>query len=511
MVANYTPDRRRRESDAYSPGGKAGLRPDLASVVYAQRCREAYPGVPVVMGGIEASLRRLAHYDFVQQKVRGSVLADAKADALVYGMGERAVAELARHFAEGGGTDGLGRIDGIAWLSATPPDGAVRLPSAEDAAKSPDAFLEFFRAFESAATAPAPPVLAQPHGKRWVVVNPPARPLSPEALDAVYRLPFLRAFPPAYSRQGGIPALETVRTSVVAHRGCSGGCAFCALGAHQGKLVVSRPARGVLDEIRMLAARGDFNGTIQDVGGPTANLYGSRCARAGEDGRPGCARPSCLLPSICPHLEAPGEPLRKLLEEASRIRGVRHVFVASGLRHDLLLLPGQRGLFRDLLVRHVGGRMKVAPEHVAPGALKRMRKPGPGVFEAFLARFEELRRECGKDVRLVPYLIAGHPGTTMEDAILLARYVRANPGGIEQAQQFTPTPMTAATCMFVTGRDPATGEAVHVPSGGEAKVQKAMLDLAEPRNAGKAAAYFRRIGRIDLLKALTGQGERRTG
>jgi uncharacterized radical SAM protein YgiQ len=510
MVANYTPDRRRRESDAYSPGGRTGLRPDLASVVYAQRCREAFPGVPVVLGGIEASLRRLSHYDFVQQKVRGSVLADAKADALVYGMGERAVADLARHFAEGGSPEALRDIAGIARLAPEPPEGACILPSAEDAAKSPDGFLEFFRAFRAASLSPTPPALAQPHGKRWVVVNPPAEPLSPVELDALYRLPFERAFPPEYAKAGGIPAIETVRTSVVTHRGCSGGCAFCALGVHQGKTVVSRPPEGVVEEVRAIAARPGFGGTIQDVGGPTANMYGSRCARAQGEGRSGCSRPSCLFPKICADFQASGEPLRRLLAEVRRVPGVRHAFVASGLRHDLLLLSGQKGLFRDLVVHHVGGRMKVAPEHVAPGALRRMGKPGPEAFERFVAAFETIRREAGRDVQLVPYLIAGHPGTTMDDAAALARYARERlPAAIEHAQQFTPTPSTAATCMFVTGRDPDDGQPVHVPSGGEAKVQKAMLDLSNARNAGKTAAWGRREGRTELVKDISKRSERR--
>ncbi len=509
MVANYTPDRRHRETDAYSPGGRTGLRPDLATVVYAHRCREAYPGVPIVLGGIEASLRRLSHYDFVQQKVRGSVLADAKADVLVYGMGERAVGELARHYAEGRAPESLRGMAGIAYLTSAPPVDACCLPSAEVAAATPAGFLEFYRPFREATLKPSPPILSQPHGKRWVVVNPPAAPLSPGELDALYQLPFLRAFPSAYGREGGIPALETVRTSVVTHRGCAGGCAFCALGAHQGRQVVSRPPEGVLEEIRELAARSDFKGTIQDVGGPTANMYGSRCGHSDAQGRPGCSRPSCLWPKICPNLETSGEPLRKLLAAARRMPGVRHVFVASGLRHDLLILPGERALFRDLVAHHVSGRMKVAPEHVAPDTLRRMRKPPAAVFEEFQRLFHELRQDARKDIFLVPYLIAGHPGTSMEDAIALGRFVIEKlGGGVEQAQQFTPTPMTDATCMFVTGRDPADGQAVPVPSGGEAKVQKSLLDLKSPRNAEKAAAYFRRIGRMDLLKGITTRTER---
>jgi uncharacterized radical SAM protein YgiQ len=499
MVANYTPDRRRRESDAYSPGGKAGLRPDLASVVYAQRCRQAFPGVPVVMGGIEASLRRLAHYDFVQQKVRGSALADAKADLLVYGMGERAVGAIAGGLAEGRTPEEMRGLAGVAYLASAPPPGALLLPSASEAASGPDGFFAFSRALHRALLLPDPPAMAQAHGKRWVVVNPPAEPLAPEELDALYRLPFTRRC----AAGGEVPALEPVRSSVVTHRGCYGGCAFCALFAHQGRQVVSRPAAGVVAEAAALAARPDFAGTITDLGGPTANMYGTFCGRPGAKGRPGCARQSCLAPQVCPHLVASGEPYRRLLALAARAPGVRHLFVASGLRHDLLMLPAQSGLFRDLVARHIGGQMKVAPEHVAPRALRAMNKPGPQAFAGFRARFRELAREAGRELFIVPYLIAGHPGTEMEDALELARFVRGELGGrVEQAQQFTPTPMTPATCMFVTGRDPATGERVAVPSASEAKVQKALLDLTSPRNREKVASHFARIGRMEMVKEL---------
>ncbi len=498
MVANHTPDRRRRDSDAFSPGGEPGRRPDLASVVYAQRCREAFPEVPVVMGGIEASLRRLAHYDFVRQKVRGSVLADAKADFLVYGMGERGVEALARGLAEGRPAEELRRTPGTAVLSSAPPPGARVLPSAEEVARDPEAFLAFHREVTRAALDPAPPVLAQPHGARWVVVNPPAAPLSPGELDALYRLPFTRtaARPAAGSGSGAIPAAETVRDSVVTHRGCYGGCAFCSLTLHQGRQVVSRPEEGILREVEARARGERFSGTISDLGGPTANMYGTGCGKT-DDGRPGCSRPSCLSPRPCPHLQSSGEPYRRLLQRAREVRGVRHAFVASGLRHDLLILPGQRELFRELVRHHLSGTMKVAPEHVAERALRAMRKPGRAALEEFLELFRSLQGESGKRggkaAFVVPYLIAGHPGTTMEDALELSRFVRERLGGaVEQVQQFTPTPMTEATCMAVTGRDPATGEPLHVPSGSEAKAQKALLNLKQRRNREKAEGWFRR-------------------
>jgi len=500
MVANYTPDRRRRETDDYSPGGAPGLRPDLASLVYAQRCREAFPDVPVVLGGIEASLRRFSHYDFVQQKVRGSLLADAKADFLVFGMGERAVAELAAGFARKAPVEELQRIRGVAYLtSAEPPEGTLRFPSAEAVASDFDAFHAFSRDLHRALAEPDVPAMAEPHGTRWVVANPPALPLSPQELDALYRLPFARAYPEAYEEMGGVPALAPVKFSLVTHRGCYGGCTFCALTAHQGRAVRSRTPAGLAEEAKTLAARDDFTGTLQDVGGPTANMYGTFCKKAGP-GRLGCARQSCLFPEVCSHLETSGAPYLEVLRAVRKVTGVKHVFVASGLRHDLLNLPPQRRLFRELMLHHVGGRMKVAPEHVARRPLRLMAKPPLRVWREFNVLFESLKRESEKELFLVPYLIVGHPGTTLEDAFDLARFARDLGHFVEQVQQFTPTPMTPATAMYWTRRDPLTGEAVFVPSGAEAKIQKALVQFANPRSREKLERYFAPLGKLDLLR-----------
>ena len=512
MVAHYTPDRRRRKRDAYSPGGRPGRRPDHATVVYAQRCREAFPDVPVVLGGVEASLRRLAHYDFVEQRVRRSVLVDAKADFLVYGMAEKALKDLALGLARGAPGEELRRIRGVAYRASHPPEGpdVVVLPSYEAVAEDRGAFFEYFQRLDAALRRPSPPVLVQPHGSTAVVVNPPAEPLSPEDLDALYHLPFTRRYPPRYDREGGIPALEPVRFSVVTHRGCYGGCSFCALAVHQGKGVVSRPVEGVVREVRRLAKHPDFRGTLQDLGGPTANMYGTGCAKAGP-GRYACDRPSCLVPEVCPHLETSGARYLELLRAVRRVPGVRHAFVASGLRHDLLLRPNQQRLLRELLQHHVGGQMKVAPEHVANRVLRLMAKPGRRIYREFQERFARLRREIDRPLYLVPYLMTGHPGCDLTDAVDLALFVRELGHFVEQVQEFTPTPMTRSTCMFWTGRDPLTGEEVHVPAGRERRIQRALVQYRDPRNRRLLIRHFEAEGRPEVLRMLYGPRYRQGG
>lgn len=510
MVAHYTPDRRRRFRDSYSPGGKAGRRPDHASVVYSQRCREAFPDVPVVLGGIEASLRRLAHYDYVQEKVRGSVLTDAKADYLVYGMGERAIAELAEGLARGAAPGELRTIRGLAYRTSRPPEGegVLFLASAEEVSQSPEAFFEFFRSVYEALLALEPPILVQPHGSQSVVVNPPAAPLTARELDALYELPFARAYPQRYEELGGVPALEPVKFSVVTHRGCYGGCSFCAITAHQGKAVVSRPAEGILAEARRLAGRADFRGTIQDVGGPTANMYGTRCRKA-EPGRSGCVRASCLTPDVCPDLEASGSPYLELLRAVRRLPGVKHAFVASGLRHDLLLLPAQRRLLREVMQHHVGGHLKVAPEHVGSRVLRAMGKPYARKFREFRSLFESLRAELGKEIYLVPYLLTGHPGCDLKDSIDLALFAREFGHFAEQVQDFTPTPMTRSTCAFWTGLDPATGEPVFVPKGWAKQLQRALVQYNDARNRDFVVKCLEKVGREDTLQTLYGRDYRK--
>ncbi|MHB8765743.1 MAG: YgiQ family radical SAM protein [Deferrisomatales bacterium] len=505
IVAHYTPERQRRRRDDYSPGGQAGRRPDYASIVYAQRCKEAFPEVPVVMGGVEASLRRLAQYDFVQEMVRGSVLIDGKADFLVYGMAERGLRDLAAALARGAPRDELEAIRGLAYRTSRPPAGdeVVTLPSLEETAASPEGFFEFYRALRGTLLRPAPPVVVQPHGLQAVVVNPPADPLSPRELDALYDLPFTRRFPERYDAQGGIPALEPVRFSVVTHRGCYGGCSFCAISAHQGRGVVSRTPDAVVAEVRRLASDPEFRGTVQDVGGPTANMYGTGCKKAGP-GRSGCDRPSCLVPDVCPLLETSGGSYLELLRSVRRVSGVKHAFVASGLRYDLLMMPGQRRLMRELMQHHVGGHLKVAPEHVTSRTLRLMRKPLPRKWREFRELFDQLRQEVDKPIYLVPYLMTGHPGSDLRDAVDQALFAKEMGHFVEQVQDFTPTPMTASACMFHTGRDPDTGDAVLVPKGKEKRVQRALVQFRDARNRDLLTRYFEGINRRDVLRKIYG-------
>jgi len=512
IVANYTPDRRRRTKDSYSPGGAAGLRPDYATVVYSQRCKEAYPDSVVVMGGIEASLRRFAHFDFVKQKVFPSVLTRAKADFLVYGMAERAVAELADALSEKKPSEILKKIRGLGYLAKSGDvldESIVELPSYEAVEEDKNAFLEFHKKMSGLLLEPSPPAMVQNHGAVSVVMNSPSEPLSTRELDALYALHFTRSFHPRHNEAGGIPALAPVQFSITAHRGCYGGCSFCALTAHQGKAVVSRSAASVADEISRLSKMEDFRGTITDIGGPTANMYGSRCAKAAE-GKTGCSRPSCLSPDICPHLDANGAPFLELLRTARKVSGVKHVFVASGLRHDLLLLPGQRRLLRELMKRHVGGQMKIAPEHTASRPLKLMRKPYARKYREFVKLFDAVKRELEKDIYHIPYLMTGHPGSGINDAVELSLFVKSLGRFAEQIQSFTPTPMTDSSCMFYTGRDPSTGEEVIVPRGREANIQRALAQSSNPENKNLLIDYFESRGRRDILFKLYGPGYKKT-
>lgn len=511
IVANYTPDRRRRTKDSYSPGGVAGLRPDCATVVYSQRCKEAYSDSVVVMGGIEASLRRFAHFDYVKQKVCSSVLARAKADFLVYGMAEKALSDLAGGLSEGRSARELNAIPGLGYLAGAAEilgEDVVQLPSYEAVENDKQSFLEFHNVLSKALLDPSPPTLAQAHGSLSVVMNSPSAPLSSRELDKLYSLPFTRAYHPRHDAAGGIPALAPVQFSITTHRGCYGGCSFCSLAAHQGKGVVSRSPASVADEIARVSKMDIFKGTITDVGGPTANMYGTSCTRASE-GKSACNRQSCLTPDVCQYLNVNGSAYLELLRAARRIPGVKHVFVASGLRHDLLLLPGQRRLLRELMKRHVGGQMKIAPEHTASRPLRLMRKPYARKYREFMKLFDEIKIELEKDIYPIPYLMTGHPGCSMNDAVELGLFAKSLGRFAEQVQDFTPTPMTESTCIFYTGIDPTSGEEVIVPRGREKSVQRALAQSANPDNKRLLTDYFESIGRRDILIKLYGPAYRR--
>jgi uncharacterized radical SAM protein YgiQ len=496
MVNNYTAARRRRRTDAYSPGG-VPRRPDRATLVYADRLHALFPGTPLVLGGIEASLRRFAHYDYWSDRVRRSILADAPADLLVYGMGERQVVEIARRLAGGEDIRDLAGIRGTSWkippkdFRAMDHGEMVTLPSFAEVAADRRAYARAFALHAAEQDPVRGRAVAQAHGKTVIVQNPPALPLSTEELDQVYELPYTRRSHPSYREE--IPALAPVRFSLVSHRGCFGGCSFCAIGHHQGRIIQSRSPASLVREAERLVRMEGFAGVIQDLGGPTANMYGFECpnwatAGACRDRRCG---PDCrsLLSGEKAHLE--------LLRRVREVPGVKRVFVASGVRHDLIDLRDLEYL-TTLCEHHVGGHLKVAPEHISPRVLSLMGKPGRRAFEAFRRAFREVSRGLGKEQYLLPYFMSGHPGCTIGDMVELAGYLRDESLYTEQVQDFTPTPMTAATCMYHAGIDPATMEEVHVPRGREKEIQRALLQYRDPAKADLVREGLRLAGRDDL-------------
>lgn len=505
MVAHYTPLKKLRRDDAYTPGGRHGARPNRATIVYTSRLKEAYRDVPVVIGGIEASLRRFAHYDYWDDTVRRSILFDAKADLLVYGMGERPLLELAERLRDGEPFAGIRDVRGTAYVGKRGDDSrcCIDILSFEMVAADRKAYADAFRIMGEDADPTTTRCLAQPHGDRSLVCNPPALPLSEREIDAVYALPFSRLPHPAYREP--IPAWEQIRASITTHRGCYGGCAFCAIAHHQGKSVQSRSRASVVAEAERLAAMSWFRGSISDLGGPTANMYGTRCGA--HHGGVGCRRGSCLWPEACRHLVVDDRATVALLAAVRQVRGVRHVAVSSGIRHDLL--ARQPGYFRELVAHHVSGLLKAAPEHSVPRVLSHMRKPGFDVFESFLTSFRAESGRAGKRQAVVPYLISAHPGCTLDDMVELALSLKRLGLKVEQVQDFTPTPGTLATCMYYTGLDPFSGRAVYVERGErEKRLQKALLlsHLSEER--GRVIEALRRCGREATADELLGRGGR---
>ena len=473
MVSNYTSHKKPRLRDAYSPGGRAGLRPDRAAIVYANRVREAFGRIPVVLGGIEASLRRLAHYDWWDNRVRRSLLLDAKADILVYGMGEAQVLEIASRLDRR--TDLAGIPGTVIVQGASPsPAGSLEIPSYEEVRDNEDAFNKAFRLIAQNQDPFRGKALLQRHGDRFVVQFPPARPLTENDLDAIYRLPYVRMPHPSYEKEGGVPGFETTRFSIVSHRGCCGSCSFCSLSMHQGRIIQSRSVQSVLEEARAVSEMKGFRGTITDVGGPTANLYRARCARWAKEG--GCDDRDCLVPEKCKALKLGYSDAIRLYRAILSLPKVKHMFLESGLRYDLLVHDEAGDYFEHICRYHVGGRMKVAPEHAANSVLGLMNKPDFQVYERFVQRFRELREKTRKDVYLVNYFISSHPGATLKDEEELASYLKRRHMRPEQVQDFTPLPMTLSACMYHTEKHPLTGERMHVAkSFRERKMHRAII------------------------------------
>jgi uncharacterized radical SAM protein YgiQ len=450
MVSHYTSLGKPRREDHYTEGGKAGARPDRALLVYANRVREAMPGVPIVLGGVEASLRRLSHYDFWSNKIRKSVLIDSKATILVYGMGERAVGEICRRLEEGEdleGIPGTAMYFGKKSFGGRSYEGALWLPDHEFIEESPEALLQMTLLLERESQPWMRKTILQRAAGKTLVIFPPSEPLTEAELDSIYSLPFSRKPHPRY--RGEIPAHTMIRDSITIVRGCAGGCSFCSIGLHQGRAIQSRSVDSVKEEAMRMACSGDFRGTISDLGGPTANMYGLSCTSGHRSRR--CKRVSCLFPDICPCLSTDHGRFSSLLEEVRRLPGVRHVFVSSGIRHDLALKD--RDFLEQLVKHHVSGHLKVAPEHASQEVLALMRKPSWDKFLEFQEIFSDICRRERKRFFLVPYLMAGFPGCTIQQMDLLAQRLKASGLKPRQVQLFLPTPMTLATAMYLAERD----------------------------------------------------------
>lgn len=490
LVAHYTAQRKLRSDDAYTPGGHAGKRPDRACIIYTQLLRRYMKGVPIVLGGIEASLRRLPHYDFWTDSVRNSVLLDAKADILVYGMGERAICTIAQRLSSGETISSLTDIAGTVTTTKTPDDAeGVMLPAGKDVC-TPSSFLAYEQLWRKTYQTSQ---LYMPHAGRYLIHMPPSTAMTTEELDALYALPFSRMPHPHYAGEE-IPAYTQIKDSLTSHRGCYGGCSFCALSVHQGRVIQSRSVSSLVCEAQRLVNSSGFRGHISDVGGPTANMYGTRC---GCDNAKSCVRESCLFPHVCAHLITDHAGHLGLLAALRDVPGVEHVSIASGMRHDMIVKDS--GYIQALAREYVGGYMKLAPEHTQSEVLRHMRKPSIACYEAFEKAFISTSKAIGRQQYCVPYMIAGHPGTTWDAAIEAGLYVKRRGWKLEQVQEFTPTPMTVSTCMYYTGRDPLSGEAVYVPKGREVKIHKALLQWYKAENKKYIVEAARAAHRREVL------------
>ncbi len=497
MVNHYTAAKKPRSEDAYSPGGKAGRRPDRATAVYCNRIREAYGSIPIAIGGVEASLRRFAHYDYWDDRVRNSMLVDSCADVLMFGMGERSVVAVAKFIEEGREFSEM-RIPGTCVMSRELPEGFLEIAPMEAVAKDRRAYAEAFKAQYDQQDPVRGKPIAQKHGRRWLLQNRPDLPLTRAELDAVYALPYKRAWHPMYDEQGGVPALQEVQFSIAQVRGCFGACNFCALTFHQGRIVSSRSRESIVAEGRKLTKLPGFKGYIHDVGGPTADFREPACARQLQSGA--CAHRQCLFPEPCKNLRADHREYIEILRELRALPGVKKVFVRSGIRFDYVLKDAKSGFLNELVRHHVSGQLKVAPEHVSPRVLHYMGKPEHEVFEDFVRRYRQANRNAGMDQYLVPYFMSSHPGSTLDDAIQLACYLKKSGLRPEQVQDFYPTPGTMSTAMFYTGLDPRDMRPVYVPRDPREKaMQRALMQFYVPANHALVREALVRAGREDLI------------
>ena len=501
MVAHYTAAKKKRSSDYYSPGGKAGKRPDRATIVYCNRVREAYGDIPIIIGGLEASLRRFAHYDYWSDNVRRSILVDSRADILTYGMGEKILVRIAELLNKGVPVKKIHDVRGTVYISK--PDEKIHFPVAaqfdyndlkSDKRKYAEAFGVQYKNQDSINGR----AIVEYYDGKMLVQNPPMPPLEREELDKVYALPYMRTYHPIYEKDGGVPAIEEVRFSLTHNRGCFGACNFCALAFHQGRTVRSRSISSVVEEAKKITEMPDFKGYIHDVGGPTANFRYPACKKQLEDGV--CSARKCLSPTPCKNLIADHKEYIKLIEEIEKLPKVKKVFIRSGIRFDYLLADDDEAFFKKLVRDNVSGQLKVAPEHCSSAVLRCMGKPDFAVYEKFRKRYFELTKSFGKEQYLVPYLMSSHPGSTLADALELALCLKRDGYAPEQVQDYYPTPGTASTVMFYTGIDPLTMKPVYVATDyHEKQLQRALLQYNRPQNAPLVREALIKLGREDLI------------
>ena len=504
MVNHYSVFKHRRRRDVYSPGGKSGRRPDRAVIVYCNRAREAYKDVTVIIGGLEASLRRLGHYDYWDNKVRRSILMDSRADILIYGMGEHACVEIAEALEAGIQAQDITWINGTCVRMKDPyiQDDDVILPDFDSIKASKEEYCRSFAMqYRSNEPVNGTRLIERYDNNNYIVQNPPQPPLERDELDILYELPFMRDYHPSYEEEGGVPAIEEVKFSITANRGCFGGCAFCAITYHQGREVRSRSKESIVHEAELLKQQEGFKGYIHDIGGPTANFRNPSCEKQKKHGM--CQHKDCLFPKPCSQLEADHSEYIDVLKTVRELDGIKKVFIRSGIRYDYMLADKDRSFMKELCMHHVSGVLKVAPEHISPRVLKNMRKPAKEVFDRFRAEYSRMNRKLGKKQYMIPYFISSHPGSTLQEAVELALYMKETGFVPDQVQDFYPTPGTLATCMYYTEMDPFTMKKVYVAkTEEEKKMQRALMHFNKRENRRTVIKALQKAGREDLVEVL---------
>lgn len=500
MVAHYTAAKRKRSDDAYTAGGKAGKRPDRAVVVYCQKIREIFGNVPIAIGGLEASLRRFAHYDYWDDCVKPSILVESSADLLMFGMGEHQIEEIAKRLDSGENISELIDIRGTCYLTepTNTPIGSAECASFEQVSENKKSYAKSCRQQYDQQDEVYGKTVIQRHGKMMLVQNPPAYSLTTEELDHVYSMPYMRTYHPSYESLGGVPGIEEVRFSITHNRGCFGYCNFCSIALHQGRKITCRSKESILEEAEKITNMPDFKGYIHDVGGPTANFRKASCEKQLKLGL--CKGKKCLAPTPCKNLEVDHREYIDILRKLRQVKGIKKVFIRSGIRYDYLMEDESDEFIRELIKNHVSGQLKVAPEHCSTAVLDRMGKPHIEAYKRFQKKFYEITKGVGKEQYLVPYLMSSHPGSTLKEAIDLAVFLKENNMRPEQVQDFYPTPGTLSTCMFYTGIDPYTMEEVYVPrTSEEKKMQRTLLQYFKPENKKIVISALRKAGRHDLI------------